>query len=293
MAEYFNGTYEQYRAYPANSQSDLKLFADSKLAYYQQKIAKTHACRDTTPSMQWGIDFERCVREGFNWLDRTKQYPSTVKKKNSEAYNKLVADNPGITFLPPSEFREYEARRSGFIQAYDNLMAHDLARNLMQKGIWHKRILWNCPETGMARKTELDKSGFDEGPWIADLKTTVDPSITGFPKQALNLGYDIQVHSNVEGLTEVKGLTEVIDYYYVAVRNKYPFDVEVHFDKCFEFFEHGRTQSHRLLRLIEREKINASWLIPSTCNVPNILTVPDWRRNERDRVYAFHEELPE
>ena len=205
-AEFWTDTdAEGYRAYPALSQSGLKLYLLDPQEYFRQYVARTSPRKPATASQEFGNAVERLAFYGT--LDATV-IPQDVLNadghRKGAAYTAWMRDAeaahpPGTKFFKADEF---ETKIGPIMQAVDNLRSHaEAAKLIWGDSIKHVRIRWVDQFTGMECKCEIDLlhlSGL-----IGDLKTAVSVTRSGFQRAVVNFGYYIQSFMYREALQAV------------------------------------------------------------------------------------------
>lgn len=278
----FNGSWDEYRDHPAISQSDIKLFRQSRLAYYRRKILG-EAGSGSTPSMEFGRQVERLIRHGLRefqsgvavipdeLLDRRGAIRSAEAKK-------WIADREaeGLKCVKSASFKD---EMTPYEMIWQHLCAHEhasfLTRDLGPQRDWNRRLLWTCPDTGLDRKGEVDLVvDCDDSLMIVDIKTTRDATEEGFARQALSLGYHIQAHSYWQAIELLTGRPPDI-YAIICVHNAWPYEVAVYLLSA-DWIELGRDLTIETLADIGRlERKSHLWGVEHDGRA-RVLQLPRW-----------------
>jgi exodeoxyribonuclease VIII len=106
-----------------------------------------------------------------------------------------------------------------------SLLAHPLARKLLEQGLSEVTAIGTCPITGLKAKSRSDHLVERIGT-IADLKTTEDASPDGFKRSVARFRYHVQ-DPLYRTVFRASGL-EIANFCYIAVEKSYPYLVAVH-----------------------------------------------------------------
>ncbi|MBS1903506.1 MAG: PD-(D/E)XK nuclease-like domain-containing protein [Bacteroidetes bacterium] len=136
-------------------------------------------------------------------------------------YNNFLADNFGKTVIDQATGVLCE-------QVRDSVMHHPIARKLMEAEGWcEQTFLAKDPLTDVLCKARTDKYMIYEDRFtIVDLKTTVDASPDGFPRQVAKYGYDMQGGFYTDIAANLQGVPHT-EFIIIAVEKKAPFAVTV------------------------------------------------------------------
>lgn len=233
----------EYRSYGAVSQSDLKAAKRNPQLYYETYLREPASSRRskpaTTAEQQWGMACETFLR--------TQQLPEDVVVIPAEALNKdghrkgaawteFAAANVGKTLVTR---REYDQQFAGLEDAFSNVMGHAVAKMILQSptALWSQRFAWECPETGLPLKAELDLVDSERG-ILVDVKTAADTDQEAFGRAVYTYGYDIQAAQYLEAVQHMWP-EQQWTYGWIVIRNKAPHEVEV-YDATDELLAYGR-----------------------------------------------------
>lgn len=105
----------------------------------------------------------------------------------------------------------------------DAIHAHPLAAAILSDGRPERSVYWTDEATGVACRARLD---WHRDNAIADLKSCITASETGFGRQAANMHYDIAQAAYQDGVEAVTG--ERIPFLFIVVEKDQPHFVAVH-----------------------------------------------------------------
>jgi exodeoxyribonuclease VIII len=148
---------------------------------------------------------------GLQWDRRTKQ------GKVEWAH----AEEKGQTVVPLKAWNLARAVR-------DALWAHPLAKEILSgKGVNEVGMVWECPENRVFCKSLVDRyTAFDGGPCLVDLKTTVDASPEGFPREIAKYDYHVQAAFYLWGARLLSPAER--RFLFIAVEKEPPYGITVH-----------------------------------------------------------------
>lgn len=251
-----------YRQYTAVSQSDLKSCFDDPQLYHQWVTGRRQR-PESSDAQEWGTGLETFLRTGEI---KFVPIPDDCLDKNgnrsgsSKAWKAFKAEHQGKLLLTEREWKDLHA---DFSEAAQNIQQHDLARELLhsESATWHQRFEFDGPY-GLSMKCEMDI--FDQdNKRVVDLKTSDSTRERQFVNSIMEYGYDIQAACYLLA-AEMWERSEWA-YYWVTVRNKPPFGVEV-YEASSEMLNVG------LSRLLERIEFylecqaSGRWLTPTHGN---------------------------
>jgi len=107
---------------------------------------------------------------------------------------------------------------------------------------------------------------------VVDLKSTADPSPSGFARSVLSFGYHRQAAFYLHGCREV--YQGIRDFIFVCVGNSAPFDVAC-YTLSEELLEQGRLEVEALLREYRDRKQHSDWT-PQWSKVLGLIDKPKW-----------------
>jgi hypothetical protein len=152
------------------------------------------------------------------------------------------AEATGGTILPMKDWMfVLEARRA----AWDQPPVKAL---LGGKGLNEMGVVWVDEETGVTCKALIDRlTRWDDWTWVIDLKSTVDGSPDGWPKQVMRYGYHIQAPWYLDGLAAHDAKPTPRRFCFLTFEKEDPFVVQPY--ACTEgMLEQGRAEYRKLLR---------------------------------------------
>lgn len=253
-AERFDaGSNEDYHAGEGLSNSQLSDFADSPARYHAIYIAKTLPKSESTADQKIGTLLHELVLEGE--FKSAVAIPRDVLNKDGHrkglAWTQWAADHDGQVFLTDSQ-------RSDLLEMANAIEAHPAARELlMQDGESEVALRMKCPITGLLLRCKLDR--WSPGRFIADLKTTRDPSPRGFASSVDTFGYHRQqaFYGRIAG----SYCDANPPFFFVAIGKTKPYRVEVYRLKN-EFAADGEAEYEKLLRQLAKCHETGNWNYP-------------------------------
>ena len=263
-------TWDEYRAYPLPSQSDLKAAWDDAQLWHETNVLKCIEKPGPSASQQWGTQCEAMLRDGPN--DAIEIIPPEVLTSNGarrgkawEAYRDANADKQLVTE------KEYLDKHYGLERAVQNVSEHRYATSLLADVEWSVRIEWDNG-SGFQMKGELDCLNADKA-YVVDVKTATDNSPEVFQRDAIKWGYDIQAAAYLEAASIL--LDADLRWFWVVVQNKAPWKVEV-YQAIYEVLEYGRDRLVERQEWFDRCRETDTWRSPTLgeiveLNLPNYL----------------------
>jgi hypothetical protein len=253
-AERFDaGTNDEYHAGEGLSNSQLSDFADSPAKYHAIHVAKTLPKPESTADQKIGTLLHELVLEGE--FKSAVAIPRDVLNKDGHrkgsAWTQWAADHEGQVFLTDSE-------RSDLLEMADAIEAHPAARELlMQEGESEVPLRMQCPITGLLLRCKLDR--LSPGRFIADLKTTKDPSPRGFASSVATFGYHRQQAFYGRIAASYSGAN--LPFFFVAIGKTKPYRVEV-YRLQDDFAASGEAECETLLRQLAKCHETGNWQYP-------------------------------
>ena len=247
------------------SYSALKLANENPQLYEEIYVTKTRPRPSPTKQQEWGSACEAYIRN--RGIDDVLIIPPEVLNKDGHRKGKKWLDFAaahGHHHLATQA--EYDEVYGGFAAALRNVQEHEHAKNLVLDGlvydferrppVWHERLAWTCPLTGLRRKCEIDLVHYKSCVAV-DLKTAVNLDRDHFAKSAYDFGYDIQAATYLEALEMLTGKSDWL-FVWVAIRNTPPHDVEV-YEASDEFLNLGRQRHEAYLRRYVEMRESGIW----------------------------------
>lgn len=212
--------YAEYASWEACRSSVLKA-AENSSAHMRRASVEPKA---DTPALALGRAVHSAILEPHLFMKDYMKGLTVDKRTRSgrEAWAQCLSDNPNKEILSPTEWdRCCEMRDS----VWDRPWAPEL---LGSAGVCELSVVWDDPDSKMRCKTRLDRvaAEYHNQITIAELKTTRDGSITGFPRSVSNFNYHAQAAMQIAGL----GMHEdnACDFVWIAVENFPPYEVALY-----------------------------------------------------------------
>jgi hypothetical protein len=255
-------TQQEYRALDAISQSDLKRCWENPQLY-----AATRGQYDPpSKSQQWGTELEHYLQFGDF---RSTVIPAKVLNadghRKGKAWTEFAAKHSGKPLITMEEIDEFN-------KAYENLLAHEHAANLVysKSTRWTQRFTWE--QDGERYKCEMDLLDVDLG-CITDIKTAADVDPRSFESDVIKWGYDIQAAMYLRA-ARLLDLEREWAYAWVVVRNCEPFNVEV-YQASDDLLEFGERRLQERIDFFLGCRRSGRWLSPTHGTVV-MLYPPAW-----------------
>tara|TARA_Y100000593_G_scaffold84078_1_gene159049 strand:+ start:1586 stop:2515 length:930 start_codon:yes stop_codon:yes gene_type:complete len=202
---------EDYHNSPGVSTSLLKLFATDQAAFREIHVKKTRKF-EVTEAMRFGSDVESWVFNGASvgdWKIIPREFLSESGQRRGSkwtSYKQAQLDRgyDESQLMTPDE---WENKTVGFDAIRRNILQHRRAHLLMTSShvVYHPRVRWLCPETGMLLRGELD-SWLPHKNLIADLKTSkVIKDAESFSRHAYRLKWHWQAAMYLEAMQILRG----------------------------------------------------------------------------------------
>lgn len=185
-----------------------------------------------------------------------------IPHKSYDLEKSCWPDNPVI----PEDFKP--DLKNMVLNGYDKIKSNNL---LSQKsGYSELSGFWIDPDTGVKCKFRPDYINFNLL-FLLDWKTTKDISLTGWPKEIANYGYDISASFYMEGFYQVFGLL-IKEFIHVVFANTPPFETRIK-PLGYKSKQAGREFFKKCLRMIAtREDNNQDF---------QITEMPNWAIQKR------------
>jgi len=213
-----------YHSVPGISQSGLKLFADDPGKYYERYVLGIDQ-RSTSPSLQWGSDFENLIMfdrlPGVlvpnDVLSQSERDGKVVYSRRGAAWNEwkqrqIDEFGPDVRLLKQDE---WDSQIAPLLVARDNVRDHFKASKLLD-GENHVSLTWKDETTGLDCKCQIDVAS--RWKMLTDLKTAQDATPDGFNRAVLNFRYHWQAYWYREAWRRYTG--EDWPFAFVVVQNK-------------------------------------------------------------------------
>jgi hypothetical protein len=221
--EHIDLPFADYMRLDGLNTSSLKEFADCPETYSRRLLGHIPR-RPTTDAMRFGIDVEHYLRFSEPPDDLVVIPDEVLSSSGSRAgksWRVFYEENAGRRLL---KRHEYDERIAALRAVYQQVDAHQDAHHIVSRGNWSVAYQWTCPHGSTLRLKGLADIVGDG--WIADVKTTADPTPNGFARQAANLRYHWQAYAYREAYSLVHG--DMPEFYFLVIGNEPPHRVEVY-----------------------------------------------------------------
>lgn len=264
-------TAEQYFASDRLSRSDLRDALLSPALFHGRRTGSIPKVSET-PSMRFGTAVHLAVFEPEEAARRlVVERKFGTKKAEKEAKAAWKAELPSDAMI----FSADDMERIG--NAREAVMRHQVARSLLggrgtEGSIDELTITWN--EDGIGFRKRLDKVRIaGSRAFIADLKTSSDPSPSSFERSCVNYGYDLQAAFYPRAVPAVFGVTQT-RFAFVVVRSSAPFEVAVYLPDP-DFLALGQRKVEAAIEAIKRCRDRGDWSA-AWQQAANTLSAPRW-----------------
>ena len=132
-------------------------------------------------------------------LDLVKPLPESVKRRSGRDWEALQSDNPGITFLSPSEWSETGGKIESAKRVAESVYAHPIVADLMRDVEKECSMIWTDNLTGLRCKGRTDALA-KSMKHIVDFKMTSRETPYQITRAAYGFGYHLQVGHYCRGL---------------------------------------------------------------------------------------------
>lgn len=140
---------------------------------------------------------------------------------------KYEMENKDRTIISEQNFK-------GLEEIISKIRAQPYFMAFFKKGISEQTFFWTDQETGLLCKCKVDFLSIVNNTYVPfDVKTTVDASEDGFPRQVVTLFYDMKAVFYMDGISEV--LEEPIDSFVFGAIEKKTWEPALH---CLDNREH-------------------------------------------------------
>lgn len=199
---YYDMPEDEYRALPYVNQSSLKtLVQGGTPAHYKAAIEDDDK---ETDAKTFGKVVHSAILTPQDF-EAVQPLPDDIRSRRGKAYDALITENPGITYLPSGEYVKHEENRRIAERIRQNFLQHPQCDTFMRECTFETVLIWTDIETGLKCKARLDMLSKDFN-YIADIKTTSRPNIYMAARSAYNYSYQVQVAFYIDGLCTVKGI---------------------------------------------------------------------------------------
>jgi hypothetical protein len=220
----------EYRAWPLPSYSTLAKFRDEDMCELEIKYAIENP-PESTAAMNLGNMVERAV-DGLDISPDIKKLPPEIKARRGVAWDEFQKQNPGIEYLPPSEFSKHESTIEVAKAIGESVRQNDFVELLLTSA--ERQVSFVCDlefkgDTGELVthrvKGRADYVNFDTGE-IADLKTTAFGNPRRVGAYFWQKAYDVQSALYTDCLTKLTG--REMAFYFIVARTAKPYVVTIY-----------------------------------------------------------------
>jgi hypothetical protein len=268
---YHNVPYDEYRSWPAASQSMLKTIRDKSPAHALWE--RLHPS-EPTPALILGTAVHMAVLQN-DLFKRTYTVAPQVDRRTKagkEAWADFVAANSDKNILTADDYAQCMA-------IYNSVAHHPIASQLLE-GESERSALWQDPMTGVMCKGRFDKEA--RIGVIADLKTTLDASPEAFTRSIWNYGYYMQGGHYLKG-AQTLGL-DVHGFVFIAVEKAPPYCVAV-YHLTPDAAKAGYDETLQLLEIYQKCQESGVW--PGYPEEAVEIGLPSWGWRQVDERLGY------
>ncbi len=257
---------EQYHAKPALSASGLKKLARSPLHYYSATLDPMRPASTTTPAMQAGTLAHCMLLEPNAVCERYVVKPAGLDMRTKDGKAWAASVPAEIDLVSPDQMTTAR-RQAEAVRALPEIAA------LLASGYAEASAFWIDEATGELCKCRPDWTHpVGEGVILLDLKTTVDASPEGFPRQIANFGYHRSAAWYADGYERATGVP-VLGFVFAAVEADWP-HAAAPYMLDDDAMSKGRAENRRLLQVYSDCKASNAW--PGYPDRIQLLALPAW-----------------
>jgi len=245
----------------AISASGLKLLMRSPAHYYAAYLDPNRAERQPTAAMKLGTATHCAILEPTEFSKRYMLRPDHINARTNAGRDELRAiEESGIEILNPDDFAQVMAMAKAFRD-------HPVSARLFSLEYRVEQTIFG-EINGIPCKCRPD---FMADGIMIDVKSTRDASISGFGRQAWNLGYHIQeaFYRRVSGHTGT--------FLFGAVESDRPHLVQYH-ESSDELIDYANDVIDEALERFKKCKAANIW--PGYSDYVEPLTIPGWALRE-------------
>jgi len=220
----------KYRAWPYPSQSQLSWFRDPDLCELDIQYRLEHPT-EQTDAMQLGHWIEAAV-DGLPFGREVQKLPPEIKARRGAAWQEFSAANPGIEWLPTSEYAKHGERVDLAEACAASVKANPMASALLAGAERQVSFVWDAEFIGATGenvkhrvKGRLDylKENVD---LISDLKSSSRGGQRSVGAQAWGSAWDIQSALYTDAISSLRGKS--FGFCFIVVRTSPPFPVSIY-----------------------------------------------------------------
>lgn len=263
-------SWPEYYALPYLNQSILK---EHKRSAAHAQEAMLHP-KEQTPALFLGQAIHTAVLEPEKFHEQYVVPPKVDRrtKAGKTIWLQFEEDNPDKLLMKPEDYDACQSIRS-------SIERHSLANRLVStEGAKREATaVWDDPVTGLRCKARIDLITRWEG-WtvVVDLKSTIDASPRGFPREVGRYDLAFQAAWYIDGINTIAPLER--RFLWIAAEKKGPFAVAV-FEPDIATIDSGRRDYRRCLKQHKQCLDSNSWPGYGDLAVHE-LTLPPWAMSE-------------
>lgn len=252
---------EEYHAWPAASQTLLKVMRDRSPAHAREQMMNP---KPPTPAMMLGTAVHTAVLQPDVFAREFMQIPDINRrtKAGREKWAQLVNYVGEEYLLRPDDY-------DLCLRIRDAVHAHPIASRLIV-GDTEQSVVWRDQHTGVLCKGRFDVLNTRVGA-LVDLKTTRDASARSFTRDIYNFGYYLQAAHYLAG-----AYAHGVELRYstiIAVEREAPFCVAVYHIRD-EAVAAGEGELHELLKRWAECETSGHW--PGYPEQATEISLPPW-----------------
>lgn len=215
---------DYYADHSAVSQSMLKTYVEKPLKYEGIYVSHRFPPDAETDALRIGKAFHMAVLEPDRFRESVIAAPKCDRrtKEGKALFAAFCEASAGKVILSQEELANVQAMADG-------VFVDDTARDLLEKPREVELPLrWLDAESGIECKAKLDALIADSFSFacVLDLKSSKDPTPTGFAKSAIEYGYDRQAAVYCRAASLFTGKPAIMAF--IAVRSEVPYDCWVY-----------------------------------------------------------------
>ena len=229
--ELFVSDEEYYGDFNFVTNSQLGLLKKSPKAYQDYRNGE----KKETQAMTFGRAFHLAILEPDKFYELVVQEPIVNKRTKdgrAEISEFLISTKEkGQIALSVADYDKVRIMQ-------DELFANPKVMELLSGGVAEQVSAWEDPDTGVYCKAKAD---YVKSNMVIDIKTTQDPSTTGFRSSSMKFGYDRQAAYYLDGFGKR-------DFVFIAIDKTRPHTIAIY--QCSpEFIMGGMMEYKRLLSI--------------------------------------------
>jgi exodeoxyribonuclease VIII len=248
----WNVSAEEYHAdYSAVSHSMLKVFAESVPLYHGRFITRTIPAPAPTDAMALGSLVHLLALEPDLADSRIAIPPAISRRSNAgkEEHSAFAKANAGKLIVSQEDCDLAKKIVAG-------IRKNETANLILERhGYCEQSIRWE-DRTGLPMKARLDKILMPPAKIVADIKTAIDITPTGFGKAMANFGYHRQAALYQDAAHAVFG--ESFSFVFIVVSKEDPFECACYIVDDASL-EQGRKENRQLIEELNQRAASGDW----------------------------------